>query len=155
MPLCAAMLQLLTRDSPEFFAEALNNDKERILECLRAHLTAGLAEGEVYVAEDSDGKPIGLTLWYVVVPMLLWQVIECGGLLTGLVRDIIFWLRKRVFDEQYFHHSPLCFMKRKSKRSWLEQDDTEIGTRPTNLVARGMRLKRLVVARPHFEMSTL
>ena len=47
----------------EFFSSALLNDKHLIVACLRAQITAGLLEGEVYVAEDVEGDPVALAVW--------------------------------------------------------------------------------------------
>lgn len=47
-----------------FFSGSLANDKELIFACLRAHVTGGLLEGEVYAAETADGQPVGVSVWF-------------------------------------------------------------------------------------------
>ncbi|GJE84197.1 acyl-CoA N-acyltransferase [Phanerochaete sordida] len=48
----------------QFFSEGLDKNRDIIFACIRAHITGGLLEGEVYVAETTRGVPVGVSVWF-------------------------------------------------------------------------------------------
>jgi hypothetical protein len=49
---------------PDFFPDVLDHSVERMFECLRAHVSAGVTDGEVYVAETEGKGIVGGAIWF-------------------------------------------------------------------------------------------